>query len=110
MCSLARCRRRQLPPVVSLPFVVSYGQIDVAVGAAVILLGLFAFAVAGMNLTSMVVPYCLASLFVLTLQVRSFLNLTLALALNHHDLQNALYAMCAICYVRYMLCALAVHV
>ena len=63
--------RRQLPPVVSLPFVVSYGQIDSAVGVVVILLGLFAFAVAGMNLMSMVVPYCLASLFVLIAQVRS---------------------------------------
>jgi len=63
--------RRQLPPVVTLPFVVSYGQIDIAVGAAVILLGLFAFAVAGVNLVGMVVPYCLASLIVLILQVRS---------------------------------------
>ena len=62
--------RRQLPPVVTLPFVVSYGQIDIAVGAAVVLLGLSVFVIAGMNLVSMVVPYCLASLFVLILQVR----------------------------------------
>ncbi len=58
--------------MVSLPFVVSYCQISVAVGGLVILLGLSSFVVAGANLQKAVVPYCVASLLVLIVQLACF--------------------------------------
>lgn len=61
--------QRYLPPYVTLPFVVSYSQISIAVGLVVTLLGIACFVISIANLRRLVVPYAIVSFFVVILQL-----------------------------------------